>query len=126
MKPVQNLLIICKHPNQSAYMQLVGLLKRVSFYTLGTSLSEEEFLRVLDAEGGLETGVIFDDVSVGSGWKGWVRGLSVLEVESEKVKGLMDVLVSISVRLGHHTHFQTFLSVHSVFYNNDKYRLLQK
>jgi hypothetical protein len=107
--PIQHFVIICRHSNQASYLKLTETLEKVTFYRLGDSISEDDFVRLCDPTSGKSTGVLFDDVEY-----------------DRHVKGLAKLLVSAAVRLSHHLNLHIFISLHSIFHNSEFYRLLQK
>ena len=103
------MVIVSNHPGQKAYARLCAGLDRVTFLKpTPANLKESAFLEILNAKGNEHSGVLFDDV------------------ESEKIPGLQELVAVTATRLCHHIGFSAFLTVHSVFYNNDQYRLIQK
>lgn len=107
--PIDHLVIICRHSNQSAYIKLTEVVRKVTFYQLGPRISEEELASVCTLDKAKSTCVLFDDV------------------EYEKnVTGLSQLLVSAAVRLSHHWNIITIITLHSIFHNHEFYRLLQK
>lgn len=108
-KPIQQMLIVSKHPEQAAYLKLASAVENLTFLKpTRKNLEEEQFLNIFNIQNGVHAGVLFDDV------------------ESEKIPGLYELLGAMATRLCHHVGFSTFLTVHSLFYNNDTYRLIQK
>jgi hypothetical protein len=109
LRPIQQMLVVSKHPEQSAYLKMSGAVDILTFLkpTAG-SLREDEFLKIFNLRKDLHAGVLFDDI------------------ETERIPGLFELLSAIATRLCHHEGFSAFLTVHSIFYNNDNYRLIQK
>ena len=51
---------------------------------------------------------------------------SGLKVENAKVEGLNRLITEFATRIAHHENVTVFFSAHSVFYNSDMFRLLQR
>lgn len=107
--PLNHLVIICRHSDQNAYLQLTQMIEKVTFFRLGERISEAQLVALCALEDGKSTGVLFDDVE-----------------HEREVIGLTQLLVSAAVRLSHHLNIICLISLHSIFHNHEFYRLLQK
>lgn len=106
-KPITKVVLVARHLEQAGYARLFKNMAQVTILSLENGISEEKLVQAV--KGKANCAVIFDDV------------------ETEKqTPGLLELICACSVRLCHHIGFTTFLSAHSIFYNNDHYRLLQK
>lgn len=106
-KPINKVVLVARHLEQSGYAPLFKKISQVTVLSIENGISEEKLIQAV--KGKSNCAVIFDDV------------------ETEKqTPGLLELICSCAVRLCHHIGFTTFLSTHSIFYNNDHYRLLQK
>lgn len=109
-QPIEVLLIIAKHANQSAFHKLVEKIPHVIFYTPDNSFGEKEFLALLPAKGTARKGVavVIDDM------------------EGEGLRNILELAVKLALRLSHHHRITCFLSLHAIYYNDWTLRLVQK
>lgn len=105
-KPISKVVLLARHLNQASYAKLFQNIPQVTILNLQEGISEEKLVQAV--RGKHNCAVLFDDV------------------ETDKTPGLLELICNCATRLCHHIGFSAFLSAHSIFYQNDYYRLLQK
>lgn len=105
-KPITKFVLLARHLNQDSYGKIFKNMPQVTILNIQEGVSEEKLVQAVKGKQGCA--VLFDDL------------------ETDKTPGLLELICSCATRLCHHIGFSAFFSCHSVFYQNDNYRLLQK